>query len=62
MDCQITSIILLCLLIGRAFSAPQAPPPAAGAAGAPGAGGILPIALPIHALRKWSLGFNASTA
>lgn len=53
MDARKTSIILLCLAIGRTFAAPlpqgQTPPVAPGAAGAP-PGGILPIALPIHAL------------
>lgn len=50
MNCQKTSIFVLCLLIGRTFSAPQPPV-------APGAGGILPIALPIHALRTFNIEF-----
>lgn len=58
MDRPIARIFLFCILIGTVFTAPQAPASAAGGAGA-GAppNGILPIALPVHALRKFKSDF-----
>lgn len=57
MNRSIQSIILVCLLIGNVFTAPQNPAVAT-PGGAP-AGGILPIALPIHALRELNSNFSA---
>lgn len=50
MDCPMTTIVLLCLLIGSTLSAPQQAPAPAGAPNA----GVLPIALPVHAIRKFN--------